>query len=117
MSLTLEYVNQLYKVIPDKTHIYAVRYDNHICACAFIYTITPTVWYVQYWGDDPTAEVPRSPMNLLVAGIVNEALRLNVRVIDVGASNEGLSANQGLIQFKKSVGAEPELRWVLTKAL
>jgi hypothetical protein len=117
MSLTEEYVRDLFVVLRDKALLFEVMHVGVRCAAAFVYWISPTVWYVQYWGDDPTPTTPRSPMNFLVAEVVREALNRGVKVIDVGATNEGLQANQGLIQFKKSVGGDPELRWVFAKGL
>ena len=69
---------------------------------------------VVYWGD-AGHELPRSPMNVLAHALVARSLDEGVRSLDIGPSSIDGVPDQGLIQFKRSIGAREDLRLHLVR--
>ena len=84
------------------------------CAAALTYRVLPGRELVVYWGD-AGHDLPRSPMNVLAHAMVARALDEGVRSLDIGPSSVAGVPDQGLNQFKRSVGARESLRLDLVR--
>jgi predicted N-acyltransferase len=109
LRLSLEYVLAARDAFPGQIRMHALAHGGEPCAAALVYTIRPRHDLVVYWGD-ADHELPRSPMNVLVRDLVGHEIAAGTSTLDIGTSSVAGVPNQGLIQFKESVGARPSLR-------
>jgi hypothetical protein len=119
LALSLDYLQRARAALPGRVRVFELRHDGALCAAALVFVVQPQRWYVQAWGD-ALHDLPRSPMNPLVARLVEQALREGVEVMDLGRTTEdgpdgALVVGEGLAQFKQSILAHAELRPVLVR--
>jgi GNAT acetyltransferase-like protein len=120
LSLDLDYVEGLRAAFPRGLRMFELRHDGRPCAAALVFAVAPERWYVYAWGD-AGHDLPRSPMNVLVARLVERALAEGVEVIDAGTTTTPAQpgaprhVNASVAQFKQSVLARAELRPVLVR--
>lgn len=110
--LPFEYVRALRDTFGDLIRMHTVRAGSTIVAAALVYRVGAGRDLVQYWGDHGSAV---SPMARLCADVVAEAHATGARTVDLGISTEAGVANAGLVQFKRSVGADHEVRFVVAR--
>jgi Acetyltransferase (GNAT) domain len=117
MRLELDYVRRIRDAFPGHVRLLALLADGAMCAAALVYRVAAGRDLVQYWGD-AGHDLAVSPMNHLVATVVEHGLAAGTRTIDIGISSEHGVPNHGLIQFKRSVGCliEPRLELVRSSA-
>lgn len=113
ISLTLDYVRAIRDAFPGLVRLLLAHRDFDIVAAALVYRVGAGRDVVQFWGDDPHAKLPCSPMNLLVREVVAHSIATGATRLDLGISTEGGEPNGGLCRFKRSIGATAELRFVL----
>jgi hypothetical protein len=116
MSLSLEYTLRLRDAFPGAVRMDLLRHDGAPVAAALRYRVLPDVDVVQYWGDHGHT-LARSPMNPLVLHLVETSHASGARLLDLGISSEDAWPNEGLIRFKRSVGALPEVRLIVARNL
>ncbi len=109
LALPLEYTLRARDTFPGRVRMFALEHDGALCAAALVYRVLPGHELVVYWGDAAHA-LPRSPMNVLAHLLVERCIAEGVRTLDLGPSSIGGIPDQGLIQFKRSVGARESLR-------
>lgn len=112
MNLTFEYLERLMLTFPDRITMIALGSEPMVCA-ALIYRVGASKAVVVRWGDR-SGDLPFSPMYALAARVVEISLAEGIRWIDLGIASEGGEPNPGLVQFKRSIGAHPELRLDMT---
>lgn len=117
LSLTREYLDRLRSAFPERIRMFLLARAGTPCAAALVYRVREARDLVVAWGD--TAATEPSPMNLLALRVVEASLAAGALSLDLGTSTVpggeagSLSANDGLVAFKTSVLAQPELRLVL----
>lgn len=116
LRLSLEYVQCVRDAFPRQVRMFTLTHDGRPCAAALVYRVRPRRELVVYWGD-ADHDLRRSPMNVLVQRLVGVAIDADALSIDVGTSSVAGVPDQGLIQFKESVGARPRLRLNLVRQL
>ena len=84
--------------------MYKVEIENRICASALIVSLSDTVEYVLYWGDDENYRA-LSPVTSLFLKIVTSCKSGNKRYLDLGISSVNGNLDEGLFNFKSSLGA------------
>lgn len=114
LRLSLDYVRRARDTFPGRIRMFTLNHNDLPCAAALVYRVRPRRDLVVYWGD-ADHELPRSPMNVLVKSLVGLEIDDGVLTLDVGISSVEGVADQGLIQFKESVGARPRLRLDLVR--
>ncbi len=117
LSIDRAYVERARHAFPGRIRLMELRHAERAVAAALTYRVRPHVELVVAWGDAGHA-LERSPMNRLTYEVVARALGEHVAVLDLGTSTlttpDGRRVpNDGLIQFKQSVGASAQLRLVL----
>lgn len=103
LAMSLEQVLETIKII--EAHFFILTLDGDDAAAAMLYRVTPSIVQNIYWGDLPQSRHARAMNHLAwrVFGWYAERMP-QVKIIDVGpASTEGV-LNEGLSQFKLSVG-------------
>jgi hypothetical protein len=117
-GLSVTYLARVRAVFPDRVHLLLLRYAGRPVAAAVVYRVLDDVDLLVAWGDDPEHGLQRSPMNLLAHKLAERSLRTGARLLDLGPSSEKDGRpNLGLAHFKRSVGARPGTRKVLTASL
>lgn len=79
-------------------------------ASAQVYPTAPGIVQVIYWGDTGECQ-GLHPMNLLAACMLDYYSRTDVKVIDIGPSGDFEGVNNGLADFKESIGCVPSLKF------
>ncbi len=120
LSVDRAYVERARHAFPGRVRLTELRHAGHAVAAALTYRVRPHVELVVAWGDAGHA-LERSPMNWLVHELVARALEERVELLDLGTSTlpdgDRRVPNDGLIQFKQSVGASAQVRLVLEGSL
>ncbi len=116
MNLTYEYVRRARETFPDRITMVGLG-TNPLVAAALIYRVAPKKDVVVRWGDEIGHGLSGSPMYLLAANVVDQALAGGVATIDLGIATEAGVPNHGLVQFKRAIGAGGELRLDLVREI
>ena len=108
LRLSLDYLLALRDDLGDRIRFFVLHHADTPVAAALLYRLRPDIELVEYWGDHH--DLDRSPMNRLAEEVCNRAIDEGVRLVDLGISSVNGVPNDGLIQFKQSIGAAAELR-------
>ncbi len=122
LSIDRAYVERARLAFPDRIRLLTLQHSDRQVAAALTYRVRPHVELVVAWGDAGHA-LERSPMNRLAYEVVARALTEHVALLDLGTSTlpndqgDGRRIpNDGLIQFKQSIGASAQARFVLQRS-
>ena len=116
LKLSLTFILDLRRLFPDRIRLYGLRLDQVIVAAALVYRVLPDVDYVVAWGDDHDHR-HLAPVNVMAYHLIDEAIRSGVRLVDLGISSVDGIPDDGLIDFKRHIGARPGLRLDLVATL
>lgn len=122
LSIDRAYAERARRAFPHAIRLTALRHAGRPVAAALTYRVRPRIELVVAWGDAGHT-LERSPMNRLAYELVARALGEGIAVLDLGTATlpDGPDGrripNDGLIQFKHSVGAEAQVRLVLRREL
>jgi hypothetical protein len=114
LALDAGYVRAARHAFPGRIRMAVLEHAGSPCAAALTYRVMPGRELVVYWGD-AGHDLPRSPMNVLAHALVERAIGEGVRSLDIGTSSVAGVPDQGLIQFKRSIGARESLRLDLVR--
>ena len=114
LALGLDYVLRARDAFPGRVRLRALEHAGEPCAAALTYRVASGRELVVYWGD-AGHDLPRSPMNVLALRMVERSLAEGALSLDIGTSSVAGVPDQGLIQFKRSVGARESLRLDLVR--
>lgn len=109
LAMSLDEVMKTVKVV--NADFFVMTLDGEDVASAMLYEVSPGIMQLIYWGDLPQGRSART-MNRLAWHVFNHYAteRDNISIIDIGpASTDGLK-NEGLCQFKLSLGCVETLR-------
>lgn len=115
LRLSLDYLLALRADFGDRIRFFVLHHGDDPVAAALLYRLRPDIELVEYWGDHH--DLGRSPMNRLAEEVCTRAIEEGVRLVDLGISSVDGEPNDGLIQFKQSIGATAELRLDLEGSL
>jgi hypothetical protein len=116
LKYSLAYLHRLRSLFPGQVRMLLLRHENRPVASALIYRVLPGLHYVAAWGD-ARHQLPYSPMNFMAHQVVGEALKDGAHVVDLGISSVDGKVNDGLVQFKRNIGASTALRLDLVRDL
>ena len=116
LALDLDYVLRARDAFPGRVRMSALEHGGRPCAAALTYRVAPGRELVVDWGD-ADHDLTRSPMNVLALRLVERSLSEGVVSLDLGISSVAGVPDQGLIQFKRSIGARESLRMDLVREL
>jgi len=114
LKYSLAYLHRLRPLFPERVRMLLLRHENHAVAAALAYRVLPGAHYVAAWGD-AGHQLPYSPMNFMAQQVVGEALKDGAHVVDLGISSVDAAVNEGLVQFKRNIGASTALRLDLVR--
>lgn len=105
ITMSLEALLALKKVIQDDLIFAALKRNNEILAGAIIMNIDHSTSYVFYWGERPCFR-HESPIIKVCEHIYLYALAQKKEYIDIGISTVNSMPNEGLVNFKISMGCQ-----------
>ena len=103
LRMTREHLFGMLSLHGVSIRLFAIMDNTDIVASAVIFDVTETVSQVVYWGD-MSAHRHKRPMALLAVSLVDYYRELGKTVLDVGPSSESGVVNEGLADFKRSIG-------------
>ena len=107
LRLSLDYLRAVSDDHPGRLRLFELRHQDTAVAAALLYRLRDDVESVQYWGDDAPL-LTFSPMTQLAVEVVTRAIEEHVRIVDLGKSSIDGVPDEGLVQFKRSIGAIAE---------
>jgi hypothetical protein len=105
LRMTLEKILDLAIIYKEKIRFFAIKHDSEFIASAIVFDITDTISQVIYWGDNSTYSY-LNPMVYLAFNLIEFYKDLAKSILDLGPSSENGIINEGLADFKKSIGSE-----------
>ncbi len=88
---------------------FVVKKDDIILGAAIIFDVTEDISQVVYWGDDANYRQLRI-MEFMTIKIFDIYKKLGKKYLDIGPSSEDGLINQGLYDFKKSIGCNSNVK-------
>jgi hypothetical protein len=112
ISMSVDQLQEVVKLFPEKLHLFSVYRDSsreEMLAAAICLSLTARVLYVLYWGE---ADGMRnySPVVLLANEIHKFCQDSGIEILDVGISTLNGVPNHGLINFKRNLGFSESLK-------
>jgi hypothetical protein len=112
LKMTFDQIQQTGKIVPY--NYYILEMEDEPCAAALIYKISTSAAMVVYWGHLEKFSELR-PVNLLAHYLFEEYKSQGFKILDIGPSSEHGVLNEGLANFKLSLGCimteKPTLRY------
>jgi hypothetical protein len=109
LALSKEEIQFMMDTFSTRCQWYSVKQDSRTIAAAFVLQTLDAVWQVVYWGHIPGTE-EWSPVTYLAAALYEEAQNEGIKFLDLGTASLDGKPNEGLIRFKRNLGAEPSLK-------
>ena len=109
LRISFDYVMRLREVFGQRIAMHRLRREGELAGAALVYRIARDWDYVVAWGDD-LRHRPYRVVNVLAHQLVRQAIAQRLSVVDAGVSSIAGVADDGLIRFKRSVGATTGLR-------
>jgi hypothetical protein len=109
MSMTLEALSQTIQAFPEQYLVFAVKDKDKIVALTVAIVINANILYNFYPADSPDC-LSFSPTVMLIEGLYEFCQKENFTLLDLGISTDKGLANEGLIRFKKNLGAKSALK-------
>jgi hypothetical protein len=114
-GLPKDYLVRIRDQFGHRVRLSLLRHAGRPVAAAVVYRVLADVDLLVNWGDAVDHGLQRSPMNVLAHLLIQRSAGTGARLLDLGPSSEkDGSPNLGLAHFKRSVGAVPGTRKVLT---
>lgn len=109
LSISFDYLMRLRGVFGDRIAMRRVTHDGELAGAALVYRVADDWDYIAAWGDDLRHRNSRV-MNLMAYYLVCTAIAQRVKVLDIGISSVDGVPDDGLVQFKRSIGATTGMR-------
>jgi Acetyltransferase (GNAT) domain len=109
LSISFDYLMNMRRIFGDRIAMWRLTHGETLAGAALVYGVTRDWAYLVAWGDDLRYR-PNGVVNLLAYHLVGHAIARKVGIIDLGISSVDGVPDDGLIQFKRSVGAATGLR-------
>lgn len=114
LRMTWEQLVQTNTVIP--MDFFLVKTATETIGAAIVYHLTPSVVRVIYWGDLPQFSEYKT-MNFLSCQLFKYYKEQGIQMIDIGHSTVDSVPNNGLCEFKESIGCSISLLYEFYKKL
>lgn len=114
LRMTWEQVLETTTLIP--TDFFLVKKDELPIAAAVIFHVADQVVQVIYWGDLPQYAEFKT-MNFLSFQVFQYYKQQGIAIIDIGPSTEDSVPNNGLCEFKESIGCDISIKTEFYKKL
>jgi hypothetical protein len=109
LKISFDYLMRLRGVFGDRIAMRRLTHEGELAGAALVYRVADDWDYIAAWGDDLRHRTSRV-MNLMAYHLVCTAIAERVSVLDIGISSVDGVPDDGLVQFKRSIGATTGLR-------
>jgi hypothetical protein len=109
LRISFDYVMRVRETFGERIVMYRCLQADDLAGAALVYRVLPDRDYVVTWGDDFRRR-PGGVMNAIAYHLVRTAIADGVGLIDIGISSVDGAPDDGLIQFKRHIGAAVGLR-------
>jgi predicted N-acyltransferase len=109
LKMTFEHIKSIYESKDDTVRFFILRKDDTIVASAIVFDVTNDISQVVYWGDVPEY-THLHPMTYLPYKLIEFYRNSGKKILDIGPSSERGVINQGLADFKKSIGSSISIK-------
>lgn len=116
LRISFDYIMNLRRVFGNRIAMHRLLRAGELAGAALVYRLARDWNYVVAWGDDLRHRQHRV-MNVMADQLVRAAIAQRISVLDAGTSSVEGVPDDGLIQFKRSVGATTGLRLYFTLPL
>lgn len=110
LSISLEEMNDLGRVFPDKVLVFVARDGDKLVAASICIRINNEVLY-DFYHDHDSAYDEFSPVVFLVKGIHDYCNANQIPLLDLGTAMTDDSVNTGLLKFKLQLGADRAVKY------
>jgi len=104
LNMTMEEVKKTMNVIPADFFL-VYNDENTPIASAIVFHVAKDIVQVIYWGDIPDYSLLKT-MNFLTFHVFEYYKNLGIKIVDIGQSTVDSIPNQGLCDFKESIGCD-----------
>ncbi len=116
ISLTFEQVKFYLETFPESFKFFTIRDKKTIIAACIGVVVSAEILYY-FLPTDHSEYLQKSPAIMLADGLYQYCQKQNFKILDLGISTSQSIRNEGLIRFKKNLGAEECLKRVYWKNL
>jgi hypothetical protein len=109
MKISLDYIMNLRDLFGERIAMHRLTHGEQLAAAALVYRVAPDWDYLAAWGDRVEYR-EQKVMNVMAYRLACNAIKDRVAVLDLGISSVDGVPDDGLIQFKRSLGAATGLR-------
>jgi hypothetical protein len=109
MTMNLEQFENHFILFPKNFQIFSVTHSERMIAVGVTIKINEEIVYTFYLGDDEDY-LKDSPTIFLLSGIYEYFQAKNYKILDLGIATAKGILNEGLANFKRSVGGEASLK-------
>lgn len=110
MSIKLEKLLNNYEKFRGIYSLFGVKYRDDLICSAIVMNVCENLRYVHMWGNDKAIPQSGPGMTLLSHGILQNSLGAKYKKVCLGVSSLNGVPDEGLLQFKNSLGAYEEER-------
>ena len=114
LRLSWEQLEATSTVIP--IDFFLVKHATHTLGAAIVFHVAPSIVRIVYWGDLPEFSEYKT-MNFLSFQVFSYYKKQDIRMIDIGHSTVDSVPNNGLCEFKESIGCSIGLLYEFYKEL
>jgi hypothetical protein len=105
MTMSLKQLTEHFKIFPKNFQLFSVTLSNVTVAVGVTIKINVDILYTFYLADDENY-LKDSPTTFLLSGIYEYGKQHNYKILDFGIATDKGIMNEGLAQFKQSLGAK-----------
>ena len=109
MTMSLEQFENHFTLFPKNFQVFSVTDSNRLIAVGVTIKINSTIIYTFYLADNETY-LKDSPTIFLLSGIYEYFQQQNYTILDLGIATAKGILNEGLANFKRSLGGELSLK-------
>jgi hypothetical protein len=109
LKISLDYVLGLKAKFGDRIIMHRLTVSNELAGAALVYRVASRWKYLVAWGDD-LRHRHRNVNNVMAYQLTRAAIAEGVDLVDIGISSVEGVPDDGLIQFKRSIGGAVGLR-------
>jgi len=114
LSMKLAQLKKVVNKFPRNFMLFQVSDEQQIAAAAIVIMVSDKILYTFYYAHDRRFN-RISPTVFLISGIYRYAQEHHFTHIDLGTSMVNGGINRPLIQFKKSIGGQPTIKYIFDK--
>lgn len=109
LKISLEYIMGLRALFGERIAMHRLTVDGNLAGAALVYRVSPRWKYLAAWGDDLRYR-RHNVNNVMSYQLARTAIAERMELLDIGISSVGGAPDDGLIQFKRSIGGVIGLR-------